>query len=201
MIKVGVVEDEMIIAESICLALRKCNYDVVGPAMNFDDAIKIFKHEIPDILLMDINLKDVRDGIDLAGIINQNFRIPVIFLSANADARTIERSKAARPRTFLVKPFKPEELYSAIEIALFNHKLDLEDDKDSIGGISRSVCDQFDITERELEIIYCVAEGRKQRAIAIELDISEATVKRHLSNVFEKLGVNSSLEMLLKLRK
>lgn len=200
MIKVGVVEDEMIIAESICLALRNLGYSVIGPALNFDEAIILFKSQQPDLFLLDINLNDVRDGIDLAEIIAVQEDIPVIFLSANADAVTINRSKTVKPKTFLVKPFKQQELYTAIEIALFNHQSENEVKGNKGHIISQKICSDFEITEREIEIISLVAKGLKQREIAHDLGISEATVKRHLSNVFEKLQVNSSMEMLLKLK-
>lgn len=200
MIKVGVVEDEMIIAESICLALRNLGYVVVGPALNFDDGLMLFKENRPNILLMDIDLNDVRDGVDLAEIVSLQWNVPIIFLSANSDVSTLERCKTVKPKTFLVKPFKQQELFTAIEIALFNHQAE-HDVKDKKGYVvSHQICSDFEITERELEIISFVAKGIKQRDIARDLGISEATVKRHLSNVFEKLNVNSSMEMLLKLK-
>lgn len=198
--KVGVIEDEMIIAESISLALRNLGYSVIGPALNFDDGLLLFKKERPDILLMDVNLNDVRDGVDLAEIVRLNHDIPIIFLSANSDAITLERCKTVRPETFLVKPFKQQELYTAIEIALYNHQSEIEIKESQGYVVSQRVCSEFEITEREFEIISFVAMGKKQREIAIDLGISEATVKKHLSNVFEKLNVNSSLEMLLKLK-
>lgn len=199
--KIGVVEDEMIIAESICLALRKLNFEVVGPALNCDEAIQMIAEESPDLIILDIELNDTRDGIELGEFVNKHHEIPIVILTANSDLRTIERAKPIRPAAFLVKPFKKEDLHSAVEIALSNHqgskaKLDFQ----SVVFVER-VKKDFEITEREIEIITLVSKGRKQKDIGSLLDISEATVKRHLSNIFLKLGVNSSIEMLNKLMK
>lgn len=199
--KIGVVEDEMIIAESICLALRKLNYEVVGPALNCDDAIQMLAEETPDLIILDIELNDTRDGIELGDFVNKHYEIPIVILTAYSDIRTIERAKPIRPSAFLVKPFKKEDLYSAVEIALSNHqsskaKLDFQ----SVVFVEK-VKKEFEITDREMEIVSLVSKGKKQKEIAILLEISEATVKRHLSNIFIKLGVNSSIEMLNKLTK
>jgi len=199
--KIGVVEDEMIIAESICLALRKLNFEVVGPALNCDDAIQMLAEESPDLIILDIELNDTRDGIELGEFVNRHYEIPIVILTANSDIRTIERAKPIRPSAFLAKPFRKEDLHSAVEIALSNHhstksKLDFQ----SVVFVEK-VKKDFEITDREIEIISFVAKGRKQKEIGALLDISEATVKRHLSNIFIKLGVNSSIEMLNKLTK
>lgn len=199
--KIGVIEDEMIIAESICLALRKLNYEVVGPALNCDDAIQMLAEETPDLIILDIELNDARDGIELGDFVNKHYEIPIVILTAYSDIRTIERAKPIRPSAFLVKPFKKEDLYSAVEIALSNHqsskaKLDFQ----SVVFVEK-VKKEFEITDREMEIVSLVSKGKKQKEIAILLEISEATVKRHLSNIFIKLGVNSSIEMLNKLTK
>jgi len=199
--KIGVVEDEMIIAESICLALRKLNFEVVGPALNCDDAIQMLAEETPDLIILDIELNDARDGIELGDFVNKHYEIPIVILTANSDIRTIERAKNIRPAAFLVKPFKKEDLHSTVEIALSNHqssktKLDFR----SVVFVEK-VKKDFEITDREIEIIALVSKGRKQKEIGVLLEISEATVKRHLSNIFLKLGVNSSIEMLNKLLK
>ncbi|MFM2226820.1 MAG: hypothetical protein RL664_163 [Bacteroidota bacterium] len=199
--KIGVVEDEMIIAESICLALRKLNFEVAGPVLNCDGAIQMLAEESPDLIILDIELNDTRDGIELGDFVNKHYGIPIVILTANSDIRTIERAKSIRPAAFLVKPFKKEDLHSAVEIALSNHqsskaKLDFQ----SVVFVEK-VKKDFEITEREIEIITLVSKGIKQKDIGSLLDISEATVKRHLSNIFLKLGVNSSIEMLNKLMK
>lgn len=120
-LKIGIVEDELLIAESILEALENLGYEVPEPAGNFDDAIKMIENEKPDLLLLDINLKGVKDGIDLASIIKEEFNIPFIFLTANADSKTVNRAKATYPGAYLLKPFQKEDLFAAIEVAITNH--------------------------------------------------------------------------------
>ena len=115
-IKIGIVEDEMIIAETIVLALEKLGYDCIGIAGTYKEAIKMITKSNPDLVLLDINLNSKKDGIDLAFEIKERFGTPVIFLTANSDPTTISRAKAIKPLAFLVKPFSHHDLYSAIEI-------------------------------------------------------------------------------------
>lgn len=120
-LKVGIVEDELIIAESILEALESLGYEVPEPAGNFDEAIKMIENEKPDLLLLDINLKGAKDGIDLASIIKEEYNIPFIFLTANADSLTVNRAKETYPGAYLLKPFQKEDLFAAIEVAISNH--------------------------------------------------------------------------------
>lgn len=199
-IKVGVVEDEMIIAETICLALKKLDYDFCHPARSYESAVKMIETEIPDILLLDINLNAVLDGIDLAHFVNANYTIPIIYLTANNDMETIERCKATYPSAFLAKPFRKSDLLSAIELGMYNFVEKIGSVGVSKAEISRGQLDKFELTQREVEIMELIAKGNRQKEIAHKLFISEATVKKHLSNIFEKMNVKSSIEAVLKLR-
>jgi len=199
-IKVGIVEDEMIIAETISLALTKLGYLPTKPAFSYESAISMLESEKPDIVLLDINLNDELDGIDLAHYININYSLPIIFLTANSDRNTIERSKQTRPNAFLVKPFSNEDLFSAIEIALFNHEMNTEDTKKTKINILQSALEKYQITSREKEIVLMVSNGFRHKEISRQLFISEATVKRHLSNIYQKVGVQSSIDALNKLK-
>ena len=119
-IKIGIVEDEVIIAETISLALEKLGYIVVGKVGTYADAIEMVQEQQPDLLLLDINLGSNKDGIDLANEINDRFAIPIIFLTANADANTVNRAKDIHPIAYIVKPFSSTDLFSAIEIGWTN---------------------------------------------------------------------------------
>ena len=85
-VKVGVVEDEMLIAHGIVQALTALGYESTEPAISYTEALGMIVDERPDILLLDIQLKGHKDGIDLARRVKEEFNIPFIFLTANADA-------------------------------------------------------------------------------------------------------------------
>lgn len=120
MLKILIVEDEMIIAQDMFNILEKMGYEVMEIAMDYQDTFEILAKETPDLILLDINLQGKKDGIDIACEINEKYKIPFIFTTSYTDGATIERAKEVKPINYLVKPFKAEQLYSAIEIAMIN---------------------------------------------------------------------------------
>jgi len=121
-VKIAVVEDEIIIADNICESLEALGYNVLEPAITFTEGKELIDTELPDIAILDIHLSGRKDGVDLALYIKETHDIPFIFLTAHADKATVERAKIVNPPAYLIKPFTKEELYSAIEVALFNHQ-------------------------------------------------------------------------------
>jgi DNA-binding response OmpR family regulator len=121
-VKIAVVEDEIIIADNICESLEALGYYVLEPAITFTEGKELIDAELPDIAILDIHLSGRKDGVDLALYIKDTYDIPFIFLTAHADKATVERAKIVNPPAYLIKPFTKEELYSAIEVALFNHQ-------------------------------------------------------------------------------
>lgn len=119
-IKVGIVEDEMLIARGIQSALRALGYEPTAPAASYTEAIGMMVTEQPDIVLLDIQLKGEKDGIDLARKIREDYNIPFIFLTANSDEATVARAKELYPPAYLVKPFSKQDLYTSIEVCLHN---------------------------------------------------------------------------------
>jgi DNA-binding LytR/AlgR family response regulator len=121
-IKIGIVEDEMVIARTIESTLGELGYASCGPACTYGEALEMIEDEQPDLLLLDIQLAGKKDGIDVAEKINLFYSRPFIFLTANSDISTIERAKKVKPHAYIVKPFTKDELYAAIEIAMNNYK-------------------------------------------------------------------------------
>ena len=134
-IKIGIVEDELIIAEKIKALLLSIGYTVCDPVSSYLEALGMIEEEKPDLLLLDINLGDKKDGIDLARKINESYQTPFIFLTANSDSATVERSKEVKPLAFLVKPFNKEGLFSSIEIAFSN----FESNKPLVNSIGNNI--------------------------------------------------------------
>jgi two-component system response regulator LytT len=131
-LKIGIVEDESIIADSICTTLMQLGYIVTEPVGSYTEALAMIEREAPDLLLLDIQLSGAKDGIDLAWKIKETYKIPFIFLTANSDPATVERAKMVCPPAYLVKPFSKDDLYAAIEICIYNSEkqnLTVEDAK------------------------------------------------------------------------
>lgn len=119
-LKIGVVEDELVIGRTIVNTLNELGYTHCGPAISYTEAMEMLEQDKPDLLLLDIQLSGKKDGIDIAEKLNELYHIPFIFLTANSDAETIDRAKKVKPHAYIVKPFTKEELYAAIEIAFSN---------------------------------------------------------------------------------
>lgn len=119
-LKIGIVEDEVIIADHIADILANLGYDVAEPADSYAEALQMIEDDRPDLLLLDIQLRGKKDGIDLAQKIKDDYQLPVIFLTANADSATVERAKKVNPSSYLIKPFTKDDLYTAIEVCMHN---------------------------------------------------------------------------------
>ncbi|NEN87638.1 MAG: EAL domain-containing protein [Okeania sp. SIO3H1] len=116
--KILVIEDELIVAENIARNLHKLGYEVIGIVDSGEEAIQTATKKHPNLVLMDIMLQGDMDGIEAAGYIRSQLKIPVVYMTAYADDNTLGRAKLTEPYGYLVKPFKPQSLKTTIEIAL-----------------------------------------------------------------------------------
>lgn len=122
--RILVVEDETIVSMDIQNSLRLLGYEVAGAATSGPEAIGKADQTMPDLVLMDIILKGEMDGVEAARAIHARLGIPVIFLTACADEKTLERAKVTEPFGYMIKPFEERELHSHIEIALYRHRME-----------------------------------------------------------------------------
>src|SRR6185503_15144411 len=96
-VKIMIVEDESIVALDLSMRLQKESYAIVGIAGNSDDALALFTEQKPDLVLMDINIKGNRDGIETAKELKKIQEVPLIFLTAFSQSEYINRAKAVNP--------------------------------------------------------------------------------------------------------
>lgn len=120
-LKIGIVEDELLVAKTISVLLKKMGYSPLAPVRNYSDALNMISTQSPDMVLIDVMIDGMKDGIEVADAINKQFGIPFIFLTANSDAATVDRAKAVKPLAYLVKPFNEKDLFTTIEIAFNNY--------------------------------------------------------------------------------
>ncbi len=117
-LKVLVVEDDPMIADSVKDILGLLNHKVVGVAEDAESAINLCNEHAPEIALLDIQIGGDIDGVDLAELINDQFDIPFIFTTAFADNATVSRAKERGPFGYLVKPYGVKDINAAIEVAM-----------------------------------------------------------------------------------
>ncbi len=119
--RILVVEDEALIAEDLKTTLQELRYQPVATVSTGEQAVQKAEELKPDLILMDIRLKGVMDGIEAAEQIHRRFAIPVVFLSAASNRLSVERLKITEPYGFVSKPFDPSELHRIVELALYKH--------------------------------------------------------------------------------
>lgn len=116
-----VVEDEYITQKTITALLTEMGYNVVGTAMNAEEAITVLSENKVEFALLDITIQGEKDGIWLANHIKEKYAIPHVFLTAYSDDVTVKNAIATNPYGYLIKPFQKAELFTAIEIAMLNY--------------------------------------------------------------------------------
>jgi AraC-like DNA-binding protein len=124
-----VVEDELLIALDIKEILNEEGYEAIINVANVEKAISIIQEINPTLVLIDINLKQDKDGIELGEYLLLKDNIPYIYLTSYHDKLTLDRAKDTRPHGYIIKPFKSHDLLTTISIVLNNFKHNKVDPK------------------------------------------------------------------------
>ena len=123
-VRILVVEDETVVAMDIANTLRKLGYGVTDAVPSGEQALASVKENRPDLIFMDIGLKGEMDGIETAAQIRSLYSIPVIFLTAFVDEKTLDRAKGTVPAGYITKPFEENDLRIAVEVGLYRANLE-----------------------------------------------------------------------------
>jgi len=196
-ISVLIVEDEPVIATDIEMTLTGDDYTIIGIAYTSTRAIDLLHRFKPDVVLLDIAIKGDKDGIDIAGIINDKYKIPFIYITSFSDKETLGRAKSTLPYGYIVKPFKDSDIISAIEMAVYRHA--------SANNLRfpemKELIEKYPLTPGEYQVMKCVWEGNTNFQVTEKLNISINTVKTHLKSIFSKMDVRSRSEAIAAIRK
>lgn len=116
--RILIVEDESLVAMDMERMLTNLHYEVLPNVNSYDDAIRLLDTTKPDLVLLDINLNDTKTGIDLSQRLQQQYKLPFIYITSHSDKSTMDQALITKPNGYLVKPFDENDLYTAIEVAL-----------------------------------------------------------------------------------
>ncbi|MEA3285974.1 MAG: response regulator [Candidatus Marinimicrobia bacterium] len=122
--RILVVEDDIQMSKFIQFKLDYLGYEVVGDAVNCEQALQRSQMLKPDLVLMDIMLKGSEDGIETAQKIIDLQHVPIIYLTAHEDEILFDRAKITEPFGYLIKPFNDRDLRIVIETSLYRHAQD-----------------------------------------------------------------------------
>ena len=200
-IRIMVVEDHQIVREGLRRIFElEPDMRVVAEASNADEAISQVRAVDPDVILMDIKMPGM-DGIELTRRLTKDSpELKILVLTLYDEYLT--EAIAAGAVGYLRKDLGRWELAQAIRTASEGRSpLYLNLEKDSLMKIVHPEGGQDVFSERETNIMRCVAGGAQGKEIAKQLAISETTVRRTLGEVFNKLGVRNSSEAVAEARK
>jgi PAS domain S-box-containing protein len=168
-----IVEDESIVALDMRGRLTEMGYAVVGIAASGEAALALADQKRPDLVLMDIKLQGDLDGVDTAELLRKTQDIPIIFITAFADNRTLSRAKINQAFGYILKPFQEREVLISIEMALYKHRLErnLRESKEWLDGTLNAISDSIIALDPEGRVVFI------NRAAETLLGVSEETVR------------------------
>jgi FixJ family two-component response regulator len=188
---VFVVDDDGFLREALKNLLQSVDLE----AEVFGSAAGFLQYKLPDAaacLVLDIRMPGI-SGLDFqAELAKADIHIPIIFLTGHGDIPMSVRAMKAGAVEFLTKPFREQDLLDAVQVALERDRARRAQDK-----AVQEVRAQFEaLTPREQEVIGFLTAGLLNKQIAVELRISEITVKVHRGNVMKKMGARSLADLL-----
>ena len=194
-IRVMIADDHSLIREGLRQLLEfDGSIKVVGEASNGEECLKKLEEFNPEVLLLDINMPE-KNGIDvLKEMKDEQSQIKVLILTVHNELEYLMSAVDIGVDGYILKDSESSELKKAIRVvrdgesyiqpklipAMNNQLINRDADKDKIASL----------TNRELEVLVQVANGMFNKEIATNLNISERTVKNHISNIFKKIDVS-----------
>jgi DNA-binding NarL/FixJ family response regulator len=216
MIRVLLVDDQTLIRQGIRLLLEiEVDIQVVGQASNGREALQQVEVLHPDVVLMDVRMPEM-DGVAATRELALHFPdVKVIILTTFEDDETVFEGLKAGARGYLLKDISSEEMAEAVRkvaagealiqsrltrkvLAEFSRLASATDRQSSSKTGTASDALPVQLTEREQEVLQALAHGLSNREIALQLIITEGTVKNHVSSLIEKLGVRDRTQAILK---
>lgn len=190
-VRVLVVDDHPVVRSGITAVLAsQHDFELVGEAADGAEAVRLALQLQPDLILMDLRMP-VRDGVSaIAEIVRAQPAMRVVVLTTFVTDGDVLRAIEAGAVGYLLKDVPHDELFRALRaVARGERYLAPLVAERLVAHLQQPT--RADLTERELQVLACVASGSSNREIATTLGITEPTVKAHLVHVFEKLGVEN----------
>ncbi|MDI9461028.1 MAG: response regulator [Saccharofermentanales bacterium] len=196
--RILVVDDDTLVLKSLQMILNTEGVDEVYTSKNGKEAFDIYKDHTIDLVLQDIRLKD-ENGIDIASkLLEHDSDAKIILLTTFKDEEYINRAIKIGVKGYILKD-NIDSLFQSIQTVMAgNMVLDSEviQDIKLSNRVNKSIED-FDITERELEIIKLLAEGMNNKEISQSLYLSEGTVRNYISNLLDKLDLRDRSQLVV----
>lgn len=198
-IRLILADDHPIVLEGLEQLFRvEPEFQVVARCRDGEEALREVRAHRPDVLVLDIRMPR-RDGLDVLRTIRlEGLQTRVVLLTAALEEEQLVEALRMGVGGVVLKEMAPHLLVEAVKEV---HSGGSWLDKGSVSRVVSKLLEQeggredHPLTQRELEVVRMVARGLRNRAIAEQLFISEGTVKIHLHNIYQKLGIDGRLEL------
>lgn len=179
-------------------------FHVVGEASDGGEAIRITRQLRPDVLLLDLTMPGVPGLEALKALAASGCGVRTIVLTAGLDKDGLVAALRLGARGIVLKESATKLLFQSIRSVMADQywlgRENIADIVDALKRLTAQVEEQakkrrFGLTARELQVVAAAAAGESNREISARLHVSEETIKHHLSNIFDKLGVFSRVEL------
>jgi DNA-binding NarL/FixJ family response regulator len=200
--RVIIVDDHPLVRERLVQIFNhELDMEVCGEAEDAKQAMEIIRLKTPDLVIIDITLKN-SSGLDLIKSIKLHSpTLPILVLSMHEESLYAERVLRAGASGYITKHQQPEEVLTAVRCVLggdvyVSSKMASEFLR-SISGGTKSAPHSVDrLTDRELEVLELIGRGKTTREIAIKLELGVATIDTYRARIKEKMNFNNASELL-----
>jgi two-component system nitrate/nitrite response regulator NarL len=195
-----VVDDHPLFRKGVMqLLAMEPSFEVVGEAGHFDEAVRVARDTEPDLTLLDLNMKGGSGLEILAALKDEDPARRVVMLTVSDAPEDLMAAIRAGADGYLLKDMEPEELLARVREALEGRTVIGEALTNALATALRDEAradkrDLRELTEREQDVLRCVASGMSNKMIARALNITEGTVKVHVKHMLKKLGFRSRVE-------
>ena len=201
-IRLAVVDDHALFRRGLIGLLSEFEgFEVVGEAANGEDALKLLATLNPDMVLLDINMPGMGGIETLKSLRKSDPGLPVLMLTVSQEDNDLLGAIAAGATGYLLKNTEPDVLERTLrEVVSGKSVLAPEMTAKLFSVLRRSTAASEDtlLSERELQVLRCLARGLTTAQTSLELFISENTVKTHTRHILEKMGVNNRVEAVAR---
>ena len=190
MIRVLLVDDHELVRAGLRALLQSAEFEVVGAAADGPEALRCVEELLPDVVLMDLSMPGM-DGAEATRQIRTAFpAVQVAVLTSSGDGQRVWEALDAGAVGYLLKDTEPDQLREALRaVSRGESPLDTRAARSMLEA-RRPGGSAVELTDREREVLGCVALGKPNKQIARSLGISERTVKSHLGSIFQRIGVS-----------